>query len=400
MWEPNFTPHSPGRERLDPLAMPDAPLDMNGTGPAGAAGLLLGTAHGAPPLPLAAGAPTAPTSIESVAALMGCTGGLLGVVAYIMPLLLQTARNMMHDLGEMDPDQFFERCWQPMVLYVVFMAFWTPAVQLLTSIFPAGPWRRVAVDAQSTLGRRVGWATLQMVSLMAALLALILLHAVGYRALLAVQAGARTLPAIAAPPNSTPYDLQLQQLQWSQQGQEVQIQAMWEAFSRATEHRPTPPTGATHAEPGAHSPPTATPHAEPGTHSPPAATSHAEPAADTRSAPSTGRTTTRRAAEAAPTATRGALPPGGCLVPATFNSYTALHAQHCVSTHLLSTQSAYSNTLAAARSLGSLFDERHGAGASISRIELLRGGDGLLPTFFGEWWDPSLGTLLVEAPRL
>ena len=301
---------------------------------------------------------------------------------------------MMHDLSEMDPDQFFERCWQPMVLYVVFIAFWTPAVQLLTSIFPAGPWRRVAVDAESTLGRRVGWATLQMVSLMGALLALILLHAMGCRALLAVQAGARTVPAIAAP-----YDLQLQQLQWSQQSQQgAQIQAMWEAFSRTAEHHPTPPTGATDAGPGAHSPPDATPHAEPGTHSPPAATPHAEPAADTRPAPSTGRTTTRRAAEAATPAT--ALPPGGCLVPATFNSYTALHAQHCVSTHLLSTQSAYSNTLAAARSLGSLFDERHGAGASISRVELLRVGDGLLPTFFGEWWDPSLGTLLVEAPRL
>ena len=34
--------------------------------------------------------------------------------------------HLVHDLGEMDPDQFFEHCWQPMVLYVVFMAFWTP----------------------------------------------------------------------------------------------------------------------------------------------------------------------------------------------------------------------------------------------------------------------------------
>ena len=39
---------------------------------------------------------------------------------------LPDAATWPHDLGEMDPDQFFEHCWQPMVLYVVFMAFWTP----------------------------------------------------------------------------------------------------------------------------------------------------------------------------------------------------------------------------------------------------------------------------------
>ena len=345
----------------------------------------------------------APLSLESLAVMIGGGTGVVGLAVTYTPLVLQALRSTVSSLGQMDPDHFFDRCWQPMVLYIVCMALWTPTVQLLSSVFPAGPWRRVAVDAESTLGGRVGWASLQMVLLMAALLTIMLLHSVGCAALLTVRAGVaggRTWPTIAAPPNITPSDLQLQQLQWNQQSQEARIEALMEMLRRGHDPtaatRPTPPTEP-HTDPTTEtgSTPPTTPHTEPGTHSPPPATAHAEPAPDTRSTPDT---VARHAAE--PATMHVAVPPGGCLVAATFTSFTALYAQNCVSTHLLNTNSAYSNTLTSARSFGSLYAERHGAGTIISRNDLLRDGDGLLPTFFGEWWDPSLGTLLVEMPRV
>ena len=67
-----------------------------------------------------------------------------------------------------------------------------------------------------------------------------------------------------------------------------------------------------------------------------------------------------------------------------------------MSTHLLRSYSAYSNTETSARSLTQLFDQLYGAEARISRDTLLRDGEGLLPTFFGSWWHPSYGALLVE----
>ena len=71
----------------------------------------------------------------------------------------------------------------------------------------------------------------------------------------------------------------------------------------------------------------------------------------------------------------------------------ALYAQQCVSTHLLRSHSAYSNTETSARSLTRLFDQLHGAEASISRDTLLHD---TLPSFFCSWWHPSYGALLVE----
>jgi hypothetical protein len=139
------------------------------------------------------------------------------------------------------------------------------------------------------------------------------------------------------------------------------------------------PDGRTHPPP---------PDAEPDTHDAPTSSPHtATRGSIPRSAPH------RVSPEARPVRR---LFDDACPVPRTFDRMAALYAQQCVSTHLLRSHSAYSNTETSTRSLTRLFDQRHGTEATISRDTLLHDGDGLLPTFFGSWWHPSYGALLVE----